>query len=294
MKKSTLLSASALATMLAMASCGSSTQESTDTTTEATVQTELSLTKVWSTDTTLRVPESVYYDAKGQILYVSQIDGGPADADGKGGIAKVGLDGTIVDANWVTGLHAPKGLGVYDNKLYIADITDVVVVDIATGKVTGKYPAPGSTFLNDVTVDANGVVYISDSSTKKVFRMKDNKVEEYFESPERPNGLLAVGDDLMILDNGSLYKLDAAKTLTKLAEGMEASTDGIEQVAPGEYIVSSWIGAVYYVKEDGSVKELLNTKEEKINSADIGYDPVKKIVYIPTFAKSSVVAYTLQ
>ena len=36
------------------------------------------------------------------------------------------------------------------------------------------------------------------------------------------------------------------------------------------------------------------TKEEKINSADIGYDPVKKIVYIPTFAKSSVVAYTLQ
>jgi hypothetical protein len=280
--------------MVAMASCSSSTtQESADTATEVALE-ERSLTKLWSSDTTLRVPESVYFDAEGQILYVSQIDGGPAEADSKGGIAKVGLDGTIVDANWISGLHAPKGLGKFGSKLYIADITEVVIADIATGKVIQKLKAPGSTFLNDVTVDANGIVYISDSSTKKVFRLKDGKVEEYFESPERPNGLLAVGENLMILDNGNLYKLDASKTLTKLAEGMEASTDGIEEVTPGEYIVSSWIGAVYYVKEDGSVQELLNTKEEKINSADIGYDPVKKIVYIPTFAKSSVVAYTLQ
>jgi len=292
MKKNTLLSVSALVAMMAMASCGSS--EKNEETAETTEIGSVKLTEVWASDTTLKVPESVYFDASGQILYVSQIDGGPAEADGKGGIAKVGLDGAIVDANWITGLNAPKGLGKYDNKLYIADITEVVVADIATGKILQKVPVAGSVFLNDITVDKNGVVYISDSSSKKIFILKDGKAEEFFESPERPNGLLAVGDDLMILDNGSLYKLDNSKTLTKLAEGMEASTDGIEQVKDGEYIVSSWIGAVYYVKEDGDVQELLNTKDQKINSADIGYDPEKKIVYIPTFAKNSVVAYALQ
>lgn len=292
MKKNTLLSVSTLVAMMAMASCGSS--EKNEETAETTEIDSVKLTEVWASDTTLKVPESVYFDASGQILYVSQIDGGPAEADGKGGIAKVGLDGAIVDANWITGLNAPKGLGKHDNKLYIADITEVVVADIATGKILQKVPVAGSVFLNDITVDKNGVVYISDSSSKKIFILKDGKAEEFFESPERPNGLLAIGDDLMILDNGSLYKLDNSKTLTKLAEGMEASTDGIEQVKDGEYIVSSWIGAVYYVKEDGDVQELLNTKDQKINSADIGYDPEKKIVYIPTFAKNSVVAYALQ
>ncbi len=292
MKKKILLPVSAFVAMLAVASCGSSGENSE--TTETVEDTAVALSQLWESDSTLKVPESVYFDGAAGVLYVSQIDGGPSEADGKGGIAKVGLDGAIVDADWITGLNAPKGLGKYENKLYIADITDVVVVDIATGKVLEKLPAEGSAFLNDVTVDKNGVVYISDSSTKKIFRLKDGKVEEYFESPERPNGLLAVGDHLMILDNGNLYKLDAAKSLTKLAEGMESSTDGIEQVAAGEYIVSSWVGAVYYVKESGDVQELLNTKDQKINSADIGYDPEKKIVYIPTFAKNSVVAYALQ
>lgn len=293
MKKNALLSVSALVAMMTMASCGS-TEKNDEATVETTEVGSAKLTELWATDSTLKVPESVYFDGAAQVLYVSQIDGGPAEADGKGGIAKVGLDGAIVDANWVSGLNAPKGLGKFDNKLYIADITDVVVVDISTGKVLEKIAVAGSVFLNDVTVDKNGVVYISDSSSKKIFVIKDGKASEYFESPERPNGLLAVGDNLMILDNGNLYKLDASKTLTKLAEGMEASTDGIEQVKDGEYIVSSWIGAVYYVKEDGDVQELLNTKDQKINSADIGYDPEKKIVYIPTFAKNSVVAYELQ
>jgi hypothetical protein len=35
------------------------------------------LIKKWETDTTLKVPESVLYDAKGKVLYVANIDGQP-------------------------------------------------------------------------------------------------------------------------------------------------------------------------------------------------------------------------
>jgi hypothetical protein len=61
-----------------------------------------SLVKKWQTDTLLKTPESVLYDAKGGILYVSNIDGAPDGKDGKGSIGKVGLDGKIIAVDWVS------------------------------------------------------------------------------------------------------------------------------------------------------------------------------------------------
>ena len=49
-----------------------------------------------------------------------------------------------------------------------------------------------------------------------------------------------------------------------------------------------------YVKEDGTKEHLLDTREQKINTADIGYDAEKRIVYVPTFWKNSVVAYRVK
>ena len=251
------------------------------------------LTQIWSTEATLPVPESVLYNAKDKLLYVAQIDGKAGEKDGKGGIAKVGLDGKIIKQDWVTGLNAPKGMGKMGNKLFVADVTEVVEIDAKTGKITKKHEVEGAKFLNDLTIDSKGNIYVSDSDTKKVHLIKDGVITTYFEDLTRPNGLLAVGSDLLIADSGSLKRLSSDKKITVIAEGMDKSTDGIEQVKPGEYIVSSWAGVVYYVTDKGAEK-LLDTTADKINSADIGYDVVKKIVYIPTFMKNSVVAYQLK
>ena len=69
------------------------------------------LQKIWETDTTLAIPESVLPDIPNKVLYVSLIDGAPWEADGKGAIGKVDLNGKIINGSWITGLHAPKGLG---------------------------------------------------------------------------------------------------------------------------------------------------------------------------------------
>ncbi len=53
------------------------------------------LVKIWETDSTLKVPESVLFDGKNNVLYVSNIDGAPDGKDGVGSIGKVNLDGTI-------------------------------------------------------------------------------------------------------------------------------------------------------------------------------------------------------
>lgn len=253
-----------------------------------------SLTQLWATEATLPVPESVLYSASGKVLYVAQIDGKAGEKDGKGGVAKVGLDGKIIAHDWVTGLNAPKGMGVHGSKLYVADLTEVVEIDIKSGKILKKHEIEGAKFLNDVSIDSKGTIYVSDTETKKVHTIKDGKVSTFLEDLTRPNGVLAVGTDVLVADAGTLKKVSPNKQVTSIAEGMDKSTDGIEQVKPGEYLVSCWAGVVYYVKSDGTTEKLLDTTADKSNAADIGYDPVKKIVYVPTFMKNSVVAYQLK
>lgn len=253
-----------------------------------------SLEKSWETEASVEVPESVLFDGDAGLLYVSQIDGKAGEKDGKGGIALVGLDGKVKNLTWITGLNAPKGLGKHKGKLYIADLDEVVVADIKSGKVEQKISVPEAKFLNDVTVDKSGNVYVSDSQTKNIHLIKNGSASVHYVSAERPNGLLALGKDLLILDSGVLYQLGPDKQVKKLAEGMEKSTDGIEEVKSGEFIVSAWIGVVYYVTSKGEVRTLLDTRDSGTNAADIGYDAKKKIVYVPTFTKNSVVAYQLK
>ncbi len=101
---------------------------------KATAQTH-TLQKLWETDTIVAIPESVLHDFKKKKLYISLIDGGPWAADGKGGIATLRLDGNSYDSTWINGLHAPKGMAMVGNNLYVADIENVAVIDKRKGKI---------------------------------------------------------------------------------------------------------------------------------------------------------------
>ncbi len=257
-------------------------------------QQRCSLSEKWQTDTTLQTPESVLFYKKGKFLFVSNINGKSGDKDGNGSIAKVALDGTILNADWITGLNAPKGLGVYKNLLYVTDLTEIVVIDIAKSMIIKKITIDSAKFLNDLTVDAEGTVYVSDSRTGKVHSIKNDVITTYIEKLQGPNGLLITNEGLYVLDRGSLLLYKDGKQIAKVADGMDASTDGIEQVNPNEFVVSCWSGVVYYIFSSGAKQVILDTRTEKINSADIGYNAKEKVIYIPTFYKNKVVAYELK
>ncbi|MCH5597758.1 NHL repeat-containing protein [Niabella ginsengisoli] len=125
------------------------------------------LTKTWETTDSIPVPESVLSVPNKNELYVSLIDGNGNEKDGKGGIGILNKDRSVKNLSWITGLNAPKGLGIYKNKLYVADITDVVVIDIKKGKVLKSIPITGAVFLNDITITDKGIVYVSDTREKK-------------------------------------------------------------------------------------------------------------------------------
>lgn len=248
---------------------------------------------LWETEG-LRTPESVLvHQLDGRkVLLVSEIEGGHSDADGKGGIALLDINGDIVDQDFIRGLNAPKGMGVYGSTLYVTDMTELVAADLVTGEVTARYPVADSVFLNDVAVDAQGVVYFSDTRTGKVHRLVDGEVETYLEGLDGANGLYTEGDALYIGAGKTLYVARGGE-VSVVAEGFEDGIDGVEALADGGFVVSCWVGLMYHVSEEGEVTRLLDSRDPQVNTADIGYDPDTNIVYIPTFLSHSVRAHQL-
>ena len=243
----------------------------------------------------LKVPESVRYDADRQVLYVSNIDGTEIWAkDGQGSISKLGLDGTVIDAQWITGLHGPKGLALKGDRLYVGDIDAVVTIDIDKGKIVERYPVPAATKINDVSVGDDGTVYFTDSAKGDLHKLVNGTVTTLLTGCKRINGVLHSEGELLFADNGALNRLEADGSVTRLAEGMEGVVDGIERIDDDTWLVSCWKGTVYHVTRGGEVTLLLDGRASETSAADLGYDPVNQIAYFPGFWKNSVAAYQLK
>jgi len=97
---------------------------------------------IWETEG-FDSPESVVLDKGAGVLYLSNVNGAPTEANGKGYVSKLSRDGQVLEKEWVRGLNGPKGLGVHDGKLYAADINQVAEIDIKTGKILKIHEAPG-------------------------------------------------------------------------------------------------------------------------------------------------------
>lgn len=246
---------------------------------------------VWETSN-LAVPESVLYSATEKSLFVSLIDGAGNAKDGKGGIAVLNTDGSIKNAKWIEDLNAPKGLALYKKTLYVADIDAVVSIDISSGKIINKLEIENAIFLNDVTVDNKGVVYVSDTRANKIYCIKNGRSELYLQNVTNANGLKWIDKELYVLANTELWKVDEKKNISVLAKGFEKSGDGLEQLKNGDFIVSCWAGLIYYVKANGEIRKLQDVQGQ-MNTADLGYNEKENLIYVPTFNHNSVIAYKL-
>jgi hypothetical protein len=249
--------------------------------------------KIWETTPTLKVPESVLHDAARDVLYVTNIDGEPWGDDGKGSVAKVGLDGKVIAVEWVTGLSAPKGMALHGRRLYVGDIDRVVVIDVDEGRIVERIAVAGAHGLNDVTVDAAGVVYVSDSRDKKIYALRAGKASLVVDGLKAPNGVHVQGDALLFMDNGSLFRRGPQGEKILLSAGPEGNGDGLESV-PGGYVISYWPGLIQFAQADGTRVTLQDTTPDKIYAADIGYNAQKRVVYVPTFFGNTVAAYRLE
>ena len=106
-------------------------------------------------------------------IYVSNIAGAVMEKNGKGFIARLRPDGTIIEREWVKGLNAPTGMALHDRTLYVADVDELIEINVASGEIVDRHPAKGAIFLNDVAVGEDGTVYASDTPMNTIWRLKD-------------------------------------------------------------------------------------------------------------------------
>lgn len=252
-----------------------------------------SLKMVWETSCDLKTPESVLYDSERDVIYVANIDGNPTDKDGNGFISILNKNGKEKNLKWITGLNAPKGMAIFENKLYVSDIDELVVIDIKMGKIKAKYPAPGAKFLNDVTACMNGKIFVSDMNTAKIHVLDGSKFTVWTEgSPlESPNGLMAEKGKLYVGDK-NIYEYDIKTKESKLLIENAGGVDGLEKNNKGEFVFSNWSGKIF-IHRDGKNIKLLDTTEKKINTADIDFNLQDDLILVPTFFDNRIVAYKI-
>lgn len=257
---------------------------------------KVSATKVWESPDQLFTCESVLYDIPSHIIYVSCINGNPTDKDGSGFISVLTENGELMIYKWVEGLNAPKGMGIYEGKLYVSDIDQVVRINIASAKIEKYFPVEGAKFLNDIVIDKQGDVYISDMATGIIHRIHDDGIGPWIEDSSfaGANGLNIENGELLI---GTKIGIMSArledKRLWKLVSN-DGGIDGLEPDGKGNYIISDWVGKIQRVSPDGAPILIMDTSKEGINAADIHFIPEKNLLLVPTFGWNRVVAYELE
>lgn len=264
----------------------------------ATQAQTLDLKPIWETDTTLRTPESVLYEPSQKILYVACINGGPKLDNNTSYIAKVGLDGKVIQLKFTENLNSTKGMGILGKKLYVTEMNQVAEIDLASGKILNRYPVEGAKFLNDIAVDSKkDIVYVTDSGDSKVWAIHKGQVSLALSGDplKGTNGLLFENGQILIGNgDGSLLSLNPeSKQLTTIAK-VGGGIDGIVALGGKSYIVTEWGGKIWHIHADGSTDLKLDTSTEKINSADIGYNPSAKVLFVPTFFHNTVKAYSIK
>jgi sugar lactone lactonase YvrE len=261
--------------------------------------------KVWETADTFLTPESVLYDPERDVLYVTSFDAGFASTpDSTGYLSQLSLDGEIVELEWITNLNAPTGMGIHGDNLYLLERGILTEIDIDRGEIAARYPIPGSDFANDLAIDEQGNIYISDTSPashidSRIYRFKNGEFEVWLDGPEinRANGLFIHENTLLVGNSGDgmLKAVDLSdKTIRDIVSLSAGVIDGIRVDTDGNYLVSHWEGQAYVVSPSGHLVEVLNTMDERKNSADFEFIRERSLLLIPTFLGNSVAAYRVE
>jgi hypothetical protein len=252
-------------------------------------------------DVGFATPESVLHDERADIYFVSNINGAPLAKDGNGFISRLSPDGEVEELRWVDGrsdgvtLHAPKGMALRGDTLFVADIDSVRAFHRTTGEPLGARGVPGSTFLNDLATGPDGTLYVSDSGvdadfaptgTDAVYRFEAEGPRAIAQGTDlmNPNGLLVDGDEVIMVPFGGsvVWRIPArGGAPVELVTLPAGQLDGVVRAEDGSLLVSSWeASAVFRVTPEGEVSTVVEGVEAP---ADIGWDSRRQRLLIPLF-----------
>jgi len=257
----------------------------------------------------LNEPESVIRDSKTGNYYISNLNGAPLEKDNNGYISKVDAQGLVVVLKFIqpvegqSELHAPKGMAIWEDTLYVSDVDVVRAYDLETGEALRVIPLEPYVpeFLNDVTVDSEGNLYVSDMEANQIFKIDTQHKDQVkiFRSGDAlggPNGLFYNHHNRRLLvaawDSGEILEVDQKGQIEVLKDGL-SNLDGIFIDGQGNVFVSSYTeGEIYKISESGRGRlSLFQTGLQ--TPADIAYDESTRHVLVPLMMDNRVSSFDI-
>ena len=131
----------------------------------------------------LESPQSFLADPATNSYFISNVNGEPTARDNNGFITKLNGNAEIIGFKFIAGgrngttLHAPKGMALVENILYIADLDTLRAFDKNTGQsiISVTFPAQKSSTasmsLFDIAAGREGLLYVSDMAGNTVYQV---------------------------------------------------------------------------------------------------------------------------
>jgi len=295
-----------------------SAAKTADTTAQAAAAVPAMFASAGATDS-MKVPESVRYDADLDAYFVSNINGNPSQKDGNGFIAKVeaGNMGTMTafvqsGKGGVT-LNAPKGMAIVGDTLWVADIDFMRAFNKRTGAVIANVDLRPLKveFLNDVVAGPDGSIYVTDTGIHfddkgamthpghdqiiKLTARKPSVAVKSDSALKAPNGIAwdAVNGRFVLgpfNDKAVSAWKDGDTTVTTIGSG-PGGYDGVEVLGDGRILVTSWADSSVQVFSNGAFHKVVGNVEAP---ADIGVDTKRNVLAIPRFNAGRVEYFTIK
>ncbi len=184
-------------------------------------------------------PESVVYDSTAKRYLISNTS--------TGAILQRSLTGTV--SAFITGASSCRGMAVYNNKLYVACGTIIRGYDLNDGSLIMTVSVSGSSFLNGMDVDANGILYISDFTARRIYKLNTNTQSYWIyiaSTTTQPNGICvdAPRNRVLFCNWGGSAPIKSINlsdsTVTTVASTSYSNCDGIKMDKNNNVYVSTW------------------------------------------------------
>ena len=274
----------------------------------------------WRATDHIDAPMDAYADPQSGSVYISLNPGEQDKKDGKERIAKLSRDGKMINSNWADGLNAPKGMRRYENTLWVADINELVGINLSTGKVMSRRVILDATSLTGVAAAPDGTVFASDFRRDKIYALQNDAVSVFTDAPvynppkmikggtmaqdpiaPAPRGITMDGASLVVGGwgqpdahiSGHLYALNiTSKERTVLYPWPFANMDSLETDGKGGYIIAdSLAGRILRFPLHGLAPERL--QQLKSGFGQIGFVPSVSLLLVPYTRGNVVVAYDI-
>lgn len=210
-------------------------------------------------------PYGITVDAKHNYLYVSNVNGNPNSRDGNGFISRLKGDGTVDDMRFIDGakrgitLHAPKGMEIIAERLYVTDIDALRVFDLEKKKPLydinfGELPVQ---HLYDIAIGPDGALYVTDGPGNAIYRIDPERQHEVTPFVTgamlgQPHGIAwASGRQLFVVASwsaGQVIALDRSGKQQPMPGVFLSTVEGAATDDAGNaYVGSTALGAVFRV-----------------------------------------------